>query len=264
MTCSAVFWLCSACVNDKSPCGELPNCASSMHSPNLQSTWQFCRRTSHANFRLLPSVIRYALFSTNSMRKRIGNSPVTNTGPGTQDSGYPKFLDWFRYFGAFMLFIYGVSKLLHLQFNLQSELAHRPVGSLNGYELTWYYYGYSRGYACLLGATQVVGASLLLFRRTSLVAALLMMPVVANILLINIFILVDDYGPYVISALILMSLLCVLWNQRHRLVSTFWSSQLPEPSKSRRMHRWIRSAIIALVLAIFISGSVLQHYFPKR
>ena len=197
------------------------------------------------------------------MERRIASSPLTKVTE-KQALSYSQLLDWLRYFSAFMLFMYGFSKLLHLQFNLQSELAQRPIGSLTGYQLTWYYYGYSRGYACLLGVTQVAGASLLLFRKTTLLAALLLTPIMANILLINIFILVNDYGPYVISALILASLLFILWHQRQRLVSAFWSSQLPEPLASRRTHRWIRGVILALVLGILISGSVLQHYFPKR
>lgn len=60
---------------------------------------------------------------------------------------YPQLLDWLRYFCAFMLYMYGVSKLSHLQFNMSSALAQRSIGSLNGYELTWFYYGYSRVYA---------------------------------------------------------------------------------------------------------------------
>ena len=198
------------------------------------------------------------------MDKRIRSFLATKPGSNTQDVPYPPILDWLRYFCAFMLLMYGTSKLLHLQFNLQSQLAHRTVESLNGYELTWYYFGYSRGYACLLGATQVVGASLLLFRKTTLLGAILMTPVMANIFLINVFILVNDYGPYIISALILISLFCIVWNQRHRLEWVVWASQVPEPPNSRRKHFWIRSLILALVLAIFISGSVLQHYFPKR
>jgi hypothetical protein len=35
---------------------------------------------------------------------------------------YPGLLDWLRYFCAFMLYMYGISKLLHLQFNMQSQL----------------------------------------------------------------------------------------------------------------------------------------------
>jgi len=120
-----------------------------------------------------------------------------------------------------MLYMYGVSKLLHLQFNV-AELATRPIGSLNGYQLTWFYYGYSRVYASILGLTQVTGATLLLFRKTTLLAALIMLPVMANILLINMFILVNDYGPYVISAIICLSMLLILWHQRAALLSLLW------------------------------------------
>jgi len=115
-------------------------------------------------------------------------------------NSYPKLLDWLRYFCAFMLYMYGISKLAHLQFNMSAQLAQRPIGSLNGYQLTLFYYGYSRAYASILGLTQVAGATLFLFRKTTLLAAAIMFPVMANILLINVFILVNDYGPYSMSA----------------------------------------------------------------
>jgi len=160
--------------------------------------------------------------------------------------------------------MYGISKLAHLQFNLSSQLASRPAGSLTGYELTWFYYGYSRVYASILGITQVAGAALLLFRRTTLTAAIILLPVMANILLINMFILVNDYGPYVISALICASMVVILWQQRAALVSLLWVSQDAEPERSRGMHRWIRVVIVTAVAAITISGMILQHYLVKR
>jgi hypothetical protein len=76
---------------------------------------------------------------------------------------YPKLLDWLRYICAFLLYMYGGSKLAHLQLNLPAEFTQRPVGSLNGYLLTWFYYGYSRTYTSILGLTQLTGATLLLF-----------------------------------------------------------------------------------------------------
>jgi len=172
---------------------------------------------------------------------------------------YPGLLHWLRYFCAFMLYMYGTSKLLHFQFNLQSELAPRPIGSLNGYQLTWYYFGVSRIYACILGLTQVAGATLLLFRKTTLMGALAMLPIMVNILLINIFILVDDYGPYVISTLICLSLLTVLWHQRRGLLTLLWSTQHGEPEHSKRTHWWIRSIIVLIVASITISVVVHQH-----
>jgi hypothetical protein len=172
---------------------------------------------------------------------------------------YPRVLDWLRYFCAFMLYMYGTSKLLHLQFNLESELAPRAIGSLTGYQLTWYYFGYSRVYANVLGLTQVAGATLLLFRKTTLIGAVAMLPVMGNILLINIFVLVNDYGPYVIATLICASLLAILWHQRVALVTLFWSAQESESARSGHIHWWIRASIVLAVVAIMISGTVLKH-----
>ena len=96
---------------------------------------------------------------------------------GRRAGWYPKVLDWMRYFCAVLLYMYGASKLAHFQFNRQAELANRAVGSLTGYQLTWFYFGYSRIYACILGLTQVLGATLMLFRKTTLLGALAMLPV---------------------------------------------------------------------------------------
>ena len=178
----------------------------------------------------------------------------------TNAEAYPPLLDWLRYFCAFMLYMYGISKLLHLQFNMQSQLAQQAVGSLTGYQLTWFYFGFSRVYACILGLTQVFGATLLLFRKTTLLGTLAMLPVITNILFINMFILVNDYGPYLISGLICASLLIILRHQRDALVSLLWSTQNGEAASSLRTHRWIRLIIVMTATTIMLSGAILQHH----
>lgn len=176
---------------------------------------------------------------------------------------YPRLLDWFRYFCAFMLYTYGISKLLHLQFDLQSQLSRQPVGTLTGYQLTWFYFGYSRAYAVVLGLTQVLGGTLLLFRKTTLLGALLMLPVMANILLINVFILVNDYGPFLISGLICIFLLALLWHQRSALTFLLWRSQESEPANSIRRHHWIRLGIVSVTLTMMISGALIQKHVQR-
>ena len=183
--------------------------------------------------------------------------------PNEHVERYSKLLDWLRYFCAFLLYMYGVSKLLHFQFNL-AELAPRPIGSLNGYQLTWFYFGYSRIYACILGLTQVAGATLLLFRKTTLLGAAAMLPVMANILLINIFIMRNDYGPYVMAAIISCSLLIILWHQRARLLALFWMNQSAEPTGSSRVHRTIRILIVLAVATIMVSASIRRHYVKRK
>jgi hypothetical protein len=183
--------------------------------------------------------------------------------PRDEANPYPKLLDWLRYFCAFMLYMYGISKLMHLQFNMSSQLAHQPIGSLNGYQLTWFYFGYSRAYASILGLTQVVGATLFLFRKITLLAAVLMFPVMANILLINVFILINDYGPYLMSALISASILTILWHHRLVLLRLLWITQNTEPWPSSRAHWWIRTLIALAASGIMISGAILQHYVNR-
>jgi hypothetical protein len=153
--------------------------------------------------------------------------------------------------------------LLHLQFDLQSQLSRRPVGTLTGYQLTWFYFGYSRAYAVLLGLTQALCGSLLLFRKTTLLGALVMLPVMANILLINVFILVKDYEPFLISALICIFLLTLIWHQRSALMFLLWRSQQSEAAGSIRRHHWIRLGIVSLALTMMISGAIIQKHVQR-
>ena len=100
----------------------------------------------------------------------------------------PKYLDWLRYLSAFLLFTYASSKMLGRQFTLPPEIALRPAGSLSGYQLAWLYYGHSHAYAVILGLIQFGGGgALLLFRKSALLGAALMLPVMTNIVMINVF-----------------------------------------------------------------------------
>jgi hypothetical protein len=100
---------------------------------------------------------------------------------------YPKYLDWLRYVSAFLLFTYALSKMLGRQFTLPPEIALRPAGALSGYQLAWLYYGHSHAYALILGLIQLGGGALLLFRKTAVLGAALMLPVMTNIVMINVF-----------------------------------------------------------------------------
>jgi hypothetical protein len=92
-----------------------------------------------------------------------------------------------RWIAAGLCILYGFAKLNGSQFVvLDSELS-RPMGDVSGYWLTWYYFGYSPTYGALIALIQIAGGILLTFRRTALAAALALIPVFANILLIDIF-----------------------------------------------------------------------------
>ena len=103
-------------------------------------------------------------------------------------------------------------------------MALRPVGSLSGYQLAWFYYRDSHGYAVVLGLIQLAGGALLLSRKTALLGAALTLPVMTNILMINVFFFIA-WGALCTSAFIFASMLAVLWRHRDLLVGVFWTRQ---------------------------------------
>ena len=172
---------------------------------------------------------------------------------------YPKYLDVLRYLSAFLLFTYGSSKLLGRQFTLPPEIALRPVGSLNGYQLAWFYYSHSHTYAVILGLIQLAGGALLLFRKTALLGAALILPVMTNIVMINVFFHIA-WGALGTSAFIFASMLAVLWHSRHALAGVFWIDQEGEPASVRRFHRTIAALVVLLAFTLmgfglWLSGS---------
>jgi hypothetical protein len=161
---------------------------------------------------------------------------------------YPRYLDWIRYLSAWLLFTYGLSKLAGVQFTLHQDIAQRPIGSLSGFQLTWYYYSYSHVYASILGLTQLAGAAMLLFRKTALLGAAIMTPIMANILMINLFFHIA-VGAECTAAFIFASMLALLWRDRAALVRLFWSQQAAEPVSSRKFHRSMAALVVLVVVA---------------
>lgn len=107
-----------------------------------------------------------------------------------------------RWIAAALCILYGFAKLNGSQFAvLDSELAG-PLREVSGYWLTWYYFSYSPTYGTLIALIQIAGGILLTFRRTALLAALTLIPVFVNILLIDIFFRIA-FGATVMALLIL-------------------------------------------------------------
>ena len=172
---------------------------------------------------------------------------------------YPKFLDWLRYLSAFLLFTYAASKMLGRQFTLPPEIALRPAGALSGYQLAWLYYGHSHAYAVILGVIQLAGGALLLFRKTALMGAAVTLPVITNIVMINVFFHIA-WGAMGTSAFIFASMLAILWHSRHALVGVFWTEQAGEPASVRRYHRTIAAMVVLLVISLMALATWLSAH----
>lgn len=92
-----------------------------------------------------------------------------------------------RFALAFDLSMFGWFKLFQLQFWVPMEILDEPVGSISGQWLTWVYFGRSYPMAFTIGALQITASLLLLFGRTRLIGVFMMLPILLNVFLIDIF-----------------------------------------------------------------------------
>ncbi len=97
------------------------------------------------------------------------------------------FLGIIIFYVAYAISTYGFAKLMRTQFQPPQYILDTPVGDLNGFWLTWVYYGHSQTLAFILGIIQIGGSILLLFRKTRLGGVFILLPVMVNIDLINHF-----------------------------------------------------------------------------
>lgn len=90
-----------------------------------------------------------------------------------------------RYFLATMIISYAFAKIFETQFTSQPSVYDKPIGSLNGFQLTWYYYGYSYWYGMVIAITQIISSLLLFFRKTTRIGIILFLAFMINILLMD-------------------------------------------------------------------------------
>ncbi len=152
-----------------------------------------------------------------------------------------------RLWVALSLINAGVSKLLDTQFNLPEYVKDTPIIDLQGFHLTWYYFGYSQGFQNVVGLSQILGSLLLLSRKTRLLGAVVLFPVVLNILMVNIFFQINPYALIEISLLSLGVIYLLLID-----FDKLWKTFLAIPNQGPRLFKrqnLLRNVAVVLVIA---------------
>jgi hypothetical protein len=127
-----------------------------------------------------------------------------------------------RYWLAFEIATYGFAKIMKTQFAESFIRDNTPVGQLNGFELTWNYFGHSYMLAIIIGSLQIGGSILLLFRRTTLFGVVILLPVLINIFLIDLFYHIPA-GAFLNSILFTLGLFYLLMLRWPELIGVFWA-----------------------------------------
>ncbi len=158
-----------------------------------------------------------------------------------------------RYWLVSELCTYGFAKILGTQFHTPDYGLDMVLSDVSGFRLTWYYYGYSYTLAVILACFQIGGACLLLFRRTTLLGAFILLPVMVNILLINIFFSIAN-GAFLNSVYFTLALIFLILIEWKKVQQFFFSStdNLP-PIKLGIFKNILRVATVAAAFWLIYS-----------
>lgn len=146
-----------------------------------------------------------------------------------------------RWLAAVLMITYGFAKLTGSQFTVIDSEVTKPMGEVSGFWLTWYYFGSSTVYGTVIALVEIGGGLLLAWPRTSLVGALVLLPVVGNIILMDILF---GIGALPASVTVLICLIIVIRPHADRLTR----AALLDIASSRRSNV-LRIVVAAAVLA---------------
>ncbi|HEY2350432.1 MAG TPA: hypothetical protein VGH64_15545 [Puia sp.] len=97
------------------------------------------------------------------------------------------FIGILRYWLALEICNYAFAKILETQFAHDYTRDNSLAGGLSGFDLTWFYFGYSYTLSVIVAILQIGGSVFLLFRRTVFLGVVILLPIMVNIVLIDIF-----------------------------------------------------------------------------
>lgn len=141
-----------------------------------------------------------------------------------------------RYFICLLMLVYGLVKLCQGQFYTDEYWKDLPLGQLTGFELAWSFHSHSAIYEIILGLVEVVIGLLVFFPRTTRLGVILFVPVMTNVVLIDVFFGIKALPSAVallVAGVVLLlihfrSLKRDLWDRDHSHAPTRFAQVLPQ------------------------------------
>jgi hypothetical protein len=173
-----------------------------------------------------------------------------------------------RYAIVLGLTSYGLAKLWPQQFpplSSSPEYLNSRVGDLNAFGLTHAFMEYSRPYNFIAGVAEMLVVALLCFRRTALLGALICLPVMANVVMINFF---YAWPVKLFSSMITITAAVLVLLDARRLVDVVVRHRATEvappglPFRSRRLNllRWpLKVVVVGALLGLNLKDVVAYH-----
>lgn len=164
-----------------------------------------------------------------------------------------------RWYLAIYMFNYGIGKITGGQFGIiDSEILNTPLKDVDKFHVAWHLFSLSKTFNIIVGITQIAGAILLVVNRTLLIGALFLLPVLFQILLIDVAFTREVFGaalPIRLSIMILSDL-AILFYYKDRM-KLAWKN-LTENVSTKLKYKWWIYLLVPIVgfLLDFVFGAI--------
>lgn len=167
-----------------------------------------------------------------------------------------------RYFIAIDLSMFAWRKIFLLQFYAPQALLDKTVSSLTGEQLMIAFFSYSYPLGLCIAVAQLFGSTLLLFRKTTLLGAFILLPVITNIVLFDFFYNVHR-SVLLMSTALLLGLFYLLLCDFEKVKTFFFSAKENILSFNFR-NKFIKTSVRISAIVIPLIICFLLYDFPNR
>ena len=151
------------------------------------------------------------------------------------------------------MFIYAIGKLV--QFENVTEI-DKTVSEMNGMELMWAFYGYSKSFAITIGIFELIGGFLIFIKRTRIIGCLFTSTILVNVIFQDIY-----FGVHLgaLKAAILYQLLIfiILFLNKEKIITSTKTLLLSDKTQQTKTKFFVK---ILIAIVIFILLRVLEYF----
>jgi len=154
-----------------------------------------------------------------------------------------KFFDFailvLRWYLAYYMFDYGWGKMTGDQFGHRSvEILNTPLKDIDKFHLAWHLFSLDKTFDIVIGLMQIIGAVLIVVNRTVLVGALMLLPILGQIFLIDLAFTSNMFGAALPIRLVCMILsdLLILFYHKDRMILV-WNN-LTKGTTTKFKYKW--------------------------
>ena len=181
---------------------------------------------------------------------------------------YKRLYEWLEVYVRFGLAVvmieYGAMKIIPDQFGPPSlERLMEPFGDASPMALLWTFMGASAPYTTFSGLTEWLGGVLLLFRRTSLLGALVCIGALTNVVMLNFCydVPVKQYSSHLLA----MAIFLAAPHLRRLAGLLVLNRPVPPAPEPRLIHRpWLRRGALAFQALFAITFSIHMLYTARE